>query len=260
MNPEEIEVPADVCVYYIDADDNRAYRMRPSNWKPELISEERFTGERVRLMAIQDDTDTSKANLVVASRHDYRNHCETKVLFSRFAEIDKAVVEKPMDKSGRYDVDDYYQISRPLGGAIDSDVRFRRHWYGEFGLDLLRRTTNPPPGGKGYHLNSPDRYGFNSRYWQKERKLFALASPIAYWWMAHIIQFPNDIILFEMTNKQLCLFDYKTNRIALLSRGFGATRAARTLSWPYRHRGREHGPEVGRLQADAFRLVGTGLL
>ena len=76
------------------------------------------------------------------------------------------------------------------------------------------------------YISYRDAYGFTWAEWQNDRRLFALGSPIAMWGIRNIIQFENDTILFEFKkskNHQICLFDYRTRRIALLTKGYGAT-------------------------------------
>ena len=81
-------------------------------------------------------------------------------------------------------------------------------------------------GEKGTdYYNKPDRYGFNRSEWKREKRVLALASPLAVWSINNPIQFSNDVVLIEMSYRQLCLFDYRTRRIALLARGYGATAA-----------------------------------
>ena len=87
-------------------------------------------------------------------------------------------------------------------------------------MSLLTRRTPEDKSQQNY--NRYDKYGFNYNEWRDEGCVLALASPLVAWNIFNVIQLPNDIVLLEM-NKQLCLFDYKTRRIALLAKGFGAT-------------------------------------
>ena len=143
-------------------------------------------------------------------------------ILSHFADTDK-VLQTPFgkDKSRKYGDCNKY-IGRPFGNAIASNHRFRHTYYAEYGITLFkRRDKDSPPR---YHSDGkPDANGFIWEDWEDERGLFALGSPVGVWGIRNIIQFENDTILFEFPNHQICLFDYRTNKIALLARGCGAT-------------------------------------
>ena len=114
-------------------------------------------------------------------------------------------------------------IGRPFGNATASNYRFYYdNIFAEFGIILMKkREKDSPP--RNIYPKEPDAYGFSWQDWLEDRTLFALGSPIAVWGIRNIIQFENDTILFEFKNHQICLFDYRTRRIALLARGYGAT-------------------------------------
>ena len=50
-----------------------------------------------------------------------------------------------------------------------------------------------------------------------------METPFLEWRVRDIIQLPDDVVLLRLGDDQLCLFDYRTMRIALLARGRSAT-------------------------------------
>ncbi len=232
--PEEIGVPDNVCIYYIA--DDEVYKV-PSVKEPpvkiatlprKLTQEESSKGDEAFLVFLSDEETPAKANLV---ERIWINRLfpstENITILPRLADVDNVVLTQfgfgKSDKDRRYgDCNDL--IGRPLGKAKASNYRLSHDFYSEFGLMLLKRRERD--SSQPYNFMSiRDAYGFTWEEWQNDRRLFALGSPIAMWGLKNIIQFENDTILFELRHHQLCLFDYRTRRIALLARGHGATAA-----------------------------------
>jgi len=232
VSPEEIGIPGNVCIYYIA--DDEVYKVNAVKEPPvkfavlprKLTEEEASHGDEAFLVFLADEENPAKANLAERVwRFGQFQNAENITIHPQLADVDKVVLTQfgRSDKNRRYgDCNDY--IGRPLGKkAIDSNYRFKRSFYSEFGLILLkRRDSDSPPS---HIISERDAYGFAWQDWQEDRRLFALGSPIAMWGLKNIIQFENDTILFELRHRQLYLFDYRTRRIALLARGYGATAA-----------------------------------
>lgn len=231
VSPEEIGIPDNVRIYYISDDD--VYKVHPGKESPVKIAAlprkltEVSQRAEVALVFLADEEDPTKANLVERINR-FMGRPENLPILSCCAETDKVLLTRFSDNGNRIIDDSLYGdcnqfIGRPLGKAIDSNYRFQRDFYAEFGLFLLKRREGDLP--KYYNQSERDAFGFAWQDWEKERRLFALGSPVGMWWVRNIIQFENDTILFELPNHQICLFDYRTNRIALLVRGYGATAA-----------------------------------
>ena len=175
------------------------------------------------LVFLANEEDPTKANLAERFYSFLERH-ENIPIISRIAETDNVLLTQFTDKDrDRMYGDCNFNIGRPLGKARESNHRFKKEYYAEFGLALLKRREGDLP--QHHNQSKRDAYGFAWQDWQEEKNLFALGSPIGMWWIRNIIQFENDTILFELPNHQICLFDYRTNRIALLVRGYGATAA-----------------------------------
>ena len=222
VEPGEIELPNDSCIYYIGAYDNKVYKWHSAKQTFEIVSEQTLTGERVRLFALQKTPDDMKPDLVAVSI-PFGGSAQQTLILPQFADAAKVILE-PSDVDGKYNFSSFYWFSRTLGDAKQSNCRFEAPpLYPDRGLSLFSRL------GKGEkdtdYYNKPDRYGFNRSEWKREKRVLALASPLAVWSIHNPIQFSNDVVLIEMSYRQLCLFDYRTRRIALLARGYGATAA-----------------------------------
>ena len=220
VKPEEITVPDGICIYYVSSQDRKVYKMRPGKDEPVLVSDQILSGEEVKLFAIQETPELEKADIVAVNFHFFGSNTPVPI-FPKFADADKALIE-PLNEKGKYEFSRTHWYSRPLGDAVNSNHRFEAPpYYPDFGMSLLTRRA---AGDKDqyYDNGKPDKYGFNRSEWKNDGRVLALASPLVAWNIFNVIQLPNDIVLLEM-NKQLCLFDYKTRRIALLAKGFGAT-------------------------------------
>ncbi len=219
VKPEEINVPEGICIYYINSQDRKVYKMHPGREKPVLVSDQILSGEDVKLFAIQETPESEKADLVAVKFQFFEPNTQVPIL-PHFATVDKALIE-PLNEKGKYEFSMTHWYSRPLGDAVNSNHRFEAPpHYPDFGMSLLTRRTPEDKSQQNY--NRYDKYGFNYNEWRDDGRVLALASPLVAWNIFNVIQLPNDIVLLEM-NKQLCLFDYKTRRIALLAKGFGAT-------------------------------------
>ena len=219
VEPGEIELPNDSCIYYIGADDNKVYKWHSAKQTSEIVSEQTLTGEYVRLFALQKTPDDVKADLVAVQ---FGGNAQQTLILPQFADAAKVILEPSVDMI--YNFSRFYRFSRTLGDAKQSNCRFEAPpHYSDRGLSLLSRHRKGEKDTDYY--NKPDRYGFNRSEWKREKRVLALASPLAVWSINNPIQFSNDIVLIEMSYRQLCLFDYRTRRIALLARGYGATAA-----------------------------------
>ena len=171
------------------------------------------------MFAIQETPESEKADLIAVNFQFFEPNTQVLIL-PQFADEDKSLLE-PLNEKGKYEFSRTHWYSRPLGDAVNSNHRFEAPtYYPDRGMSLLTRRT--PEDKNRYYNGKPDKYGFNRSEWKNEGCVLALASPLVAWNIFNVIQLPNDIVLLEM-NKQLCLFDYKTRRIALLAKGFGAT-------------------------------------
>ena len=229
VSPEEIGIPDNVRIYYISDDD--VYKVHPGKESPVKIAAlprkltEVSQRAEVALVFLADEENPTKANLVERINR-FMGRPENLPILSCCAETDKVLLTRFSDNGNRIIDDSLYGdcnqfIGRPLGKAIDSNYRFQRDFYAEFGLFLLKRREGDLP--KYYNQSERDAFGFARQDWEKERRLFALGSPIGMWWIRNIIQFENDTVLFEFPHNQICLYDYRTRRIALLARGYGST-------------------------------------
>ena len=236
VSPREIRLPENVCIYYISKYDGGVYKldstedepMKIANLPHQLTEEEKAREYKAFLVWLADENAPEKANLVERIQG---NAPENITILSRCADVDKVLLSQIRDTEDSiwyYDANrrSYCdaELGRPLGKARDANCRFMEKWFNDTGLFLLERCQDED----GVSRENPvlDAHGFAWKEWKTTRKLFAMDSPLAmHWKPRNIIQFENDIILFEFPNCQLCLFDYRTRRIARLARGYGATAA-----------------------------------
>lgn len=85
---------------------------------------------------------------------------------------------------------------QPLGGATNSDWKFRAGAYAVEGL-----------------LASNERTSKHIR--------FAFETPFGAWYVRNVVHLPSDIALFQLGADQICAFDPVTKRVSLLWRGRG---------------------------------------
>ena len=219
VRPDEITVPDGICIYYISSQDMKVYKMCLGRNEPDLVSDQILSGEEVKLFAIQETPESEKADLIAVNFQFFGPNTQVPIL-PQLADAGKALLE-PLNEKGKYEFSKNHWYSRPLGDAVNSNHRFEAPtYYPDRGMSLLTKCM--PEDKDRYYNGKPNKYGFNRSEWKNEGCVLALASPLVAWNIFNVIQLPNDIVLLEM-NKQLCLFDYKTRRIALLARGFGAT-------------------------------------
>jgi len=83
-----------------------------------------------------------------------------------------------------------------IGNAMGSDWRFRTGFWPIEGLHGTNKKT-----GESIHL--------------------ALETPFAYWIARSATQLPDDSIVFQLGNDQICLFEPATKKLCLLARGQG---------------------------------------
>ena len=234
VSPEEIGIPDNVCIYYI-ADDDFIYKTHIGKDSPvkitqlprKLRDDEISEDYEAFLVFLADEDEPTKANLMerIYTRRAF-GRSDLIPVISRFEDTDRVLLT-PFDKNQNLKYGDCNPwIGRPFGKAIASNYRFKYDdFFAEFGIALMKkREKDSTP--RNIYPKEADANGFSWQDWQEDRILFALGSPIAMWGIRNIIQFENDTILFEFKkskNHQICLFDYRTRRIALLTKGYGAT-------------------------------------
>ena len=214
-----------MCIYYISQDDESVYKLHPVNGVPVKIATlpQKPNETEPFLLFLTNEEDPTQANLVERFYSFLEWHKNIPII-SRIAETNNVLLTQFTDRYKDWMYGDCnFNIGRPLGKARESNHCFKKEYYAEFGVVLLKRREGDL--SRHHNQSEKDAYGFAWQDWEKERRLFALGSPVGMWWIRNIIQFENDTILFELPNHQICLFDYHTNRIALLARGYGATAA-----------------------------------
>ena len=231
---DEIGIPDNVCIYYI-ADDDFIYKTHIGKNSPvkiaqlprKLRDDEISEDYEAFLVFLADEDEPTKANLMerIYTRRAF-GRSDLIPVISRFEDTDRVLLTPfGKDQNSKYG-DCNPWIGRPFGKAIASSYRFKYDdFFAEFGIALMKkREKDSTP--RNIYPKEADAYGFSWQDWQEDRILFALESPIAMWGIRNIIQFENDTILFEFKKfkkHQICLFDYRTRRIALLTKGYGAT-------------------------------------
>ncbi len=230
VQPDEFTLAEKICIYYVADDDGHVYGLRPGE-KPFKVAELPSDETPYQLICERSAPEAATATLKAIR---FKKHYTDKVVqivdvLPDFAPADRVLLEpdrekadeaypdRSMDDDKPYIDASWYWVGRPLGAARDSSIRFSSGFWAAQGLRLLTKVERP----RG-RRPSPDRYGFDWGEWETTRRLFALETPFLAWRVRDIIQLPDDVVLLRLGD-QLCLFDYRTMRIALLARGRSAT-------------------------------------
>ena len=231
VQPDAFPLAEKICIYYVADDDGHVHGLRsgekpfkvaelPSDETPyQLICERSAPGAAtatLKAIRFKKHRSTDKVVQIVDVLPDFAP-ADRVLLEPDRKEADEAYPDRGTDDDKRFIDDSWYWVGRPLGAARDSSIRFSSGFWAAQGLRLLTKVERP----RG-RRPSPDRYGFDWGEWETRRRLFALETPFLAWRVRDIIQLPDDVVLLRLGD-QLCLFDYRTMRIALLARGYGAT-------------------------------------
>lgn len=231
VQPDEMALREKLCVYYVSSADGHVHGLRPGE-KPfkvaelpsdetpyQLICERSAPGAAtatLKAIRFKKHRSTDKVVQIVDVLPDFAP-ADRVLLEPDREEADEAYPDRGTDDDKPFIDASWYWVGRPLGAARDSSIRFSSGFWAAQGLRLLTKVERP----RG-RRPSPDRYGFDWGEWETTRRLFALETPFLAWRIRDIIQLPDDVVLLRLGD-QLCLFDYRTMRIALLARGHGAT-------------------------------------
>lgn len=194
--PDQMTLPADVRIYYIDSQDGDVYAM------------ELGTGQVTKVFDLnsKDDHDC----LSFDNRNSPTGFHDIVALLGSWTTDDS----KPID----------------LGVTVfDGDCP-----QSPDGWSLLRRRWPSPSEGTapklGTAVNSP--WTFKAGYWALQglsgenaatggRMHFAMELPYFAWNVRHATHLPADQILFELGNRQICILDLNSRKIAVLCLGRG---------------------------------------
>jgi hypothetical protein len=189
----EISLPQNVTVAFISDDHANVDRIDLGSGRRELIHE-REPADRNQFLAFEIGTSrNSQRQLVVYRNLDSGNEIEVVKKLAVFSEenIPRACNgEDPTGRSGAWrGVGDALRL-----GEMESDWTFKCGFWPVEGLSGVNSRTNA-------------------------RIRLSLETPIVGWEVRHVTQLPNDLVLFQLGERQICLFDPETRRVALLAYG-----------------------------------------
>lgn len=189
---DELAPLENVVVYYIGDPDGNVYRTDLGNRQSTLVRE-LPKNDRTVFLALDTRALGDIQQKVVVRRETDSNEVETLATVAAFAEETALVTRGDRDPDGRSGP--WRGVgTAPLLGVAQSD------WELESGFWPLN----------GLH-------GTNTR--TNERVWLSLETPFVAWAVRHPVQLANDYVLFQLGDRQICMYDLATKRLALVARG-----------------------------------------
>ncbi len=191
-----IPLPERVEVYFIGNGDGNVYRLRSSTAAPEMIYELKSRNSQERLTWLADEAIPEQGSLAVVKLENTRFGHPLGILKNYPGESARKqfTVESIWDTFG--DVE-------PVARHMTRKWKFSAGFWAGKGLE-----------GEPAGIQEAEAH-------HKSRIHLALEMPCASWLVRNAMQLPGDIVLFQLGEDQICLFDPVTNRVALLCRGRG---------------------------------------
>ena len=185
--PSEIVFPEGIAMYYISCSDGNVYLYKPSQESDTLIYTLDSSDIEDHLVLLKSDS-TKQWDLSVSN--EYHTHRNAKIILPSICE---SLSEDMTYYANSYDD---WNAAPKVGEAANSSWQFcTSHWAG-FGFWGNNKATN-------------------------ERIRVAFETPVSGWRPKRVIHLPEEKIIFQLGDKQICILDIDSKRIALLIRGYG---------------------------------------
>lgn len=225
----DIPLQEKVCLYYISSENDNVYSLRPGQESVYVDKLEISGDDSQWLICIPSSSDSELASLgYVVHGIGSTNVLNNRVLIKELARKENVIIDYPdKDSHAEYYRDpNWLWNCRCLGNAKNSDVHFKHGFWPREGISLLSKNPHPiraiPCDSSSQQPDDVDVFGYQRGEWASVRRLFALETPFLGWNVGNIIQLPDDVCILQLGRDQLCLFDYRTMKLALLARGYGA--------------------------------------
>ena len=193
VQPSEIVLPKGLLIYFISAEDGHVYSQNLATRDRHKVSNIGLTNHDDRLLVrLNDDAWDLVARMATSARYDPTLVTIGKIHASTAA---PTVDNEPYDEHmAAYHVQ---QLGNPNDRQWDdSKWEFQS---GYWPIEGLQGTTDKWATAVG----------------------FAFETPFGAWRVRNATQMPCDIVLFQLGDDQICLFDPTSNRVALVAKGRG---------------------------------------
>jgi len=193
--PDQIQLPSDVRLIFLGAEDGRVYEYDPTGRTVTRIGEVASTNKNDRL--IWRETTNNAATFALTLRRAGFKSDEAS--YDCIPGIEATAAQLPQDDGDRED-DLWFSIGpdRKFTGAPTNEWSCQAGFWAVEGMLVENAST-----GEEYH--------------------FSWETPFSQWHVRTPIQAPGGIFVFQLGEDQLCGLDPVTKRIALLARGRGHT-------------------------------------
>lgn len=196
VTPDQIALPSDVRIYFVSDVDGDVYTSRLSGGPMEKIFDVPSAEFAYCLSIEAFNRDSEVGQLVVVAGREYRHHPGQIPLNITFPAASCPAEKQSPPATRRYFPDPDSLNGVHLGSALESPWSCEAGWYPTQGLS-----------GENSQTGARFRVG--------------LEVPCIQWDVRHPIVLPGDLFLFELGERQICIFDPKTKKVAVVARGHG---------------------------------------
>jgi hypothetical protein len=223
VSPSEMRLPEGVVVYYVSADDGDVYRraLRAGNVERVLTFKSTSVDD---CLLLEESKSTRGSWQIAAFRVADGEDAPSTVVASGLA--DAAVPHYTENQYERHSARGAFWNFGDvpaIGGADENSWQFRSGFWPIAGLRGENRATG-------------------------ENFQFCLETPFVSWHVRHATQLPNGQVVFQFGQRQICIVDRESRRIALLAYGRGPVTVLGSASsnLPSQGRGLQVGSITGR--------------
>ncbi len=199
--PAALTFPNNVALYYISSEDGDVYVTPLSEMKPRKAFDLNSTDRNDQIFAQESATDSNQCQLI--ARLQGPSHEKPLMVTVSDSSI-------PKEKVG---------IAYPNPSAVGMKSDPGGTW-GSYGLDGCLGTAQESPweistdvwavsGLRGTHSETHEHFRI------------AAETPFIWWYVRNATHLPGDLVIFQLGEDQICVYDINTNRVALLVKGRG---------------------------------------
>lgn len=195
-SPAEIALPADIKVLFISPSDGNVYELNPASMATTQLAALNSANKNDRLFT-RDSTEQKKSvDVFVRLETDDRKNPDIKkvALVSGDGPITYHSTKEPKEEPGTW----FSMGSGKLKGLENSAWEFRAGFWPIEGLSAENKAT-----GDRIHL--------------------ALETPYIAWNARNVTEVSDGVAIFQLGDNQICAFNAKDHKLALLARGRGPT-------------------------------------
>jgi hypothetical protein len=195
VKPADLSLPESVLVYFIDPADGNAYRSHLSGTDRQKVYELHSTNSNDRLFARPNAADSNRWDL--AARLGTTNINE-----AYFVNILTNLNVEATSNCYSFYADSIMGTWRNFGRAQKLGSATNSQWQFESGV-------YPIEGLLAKNTSTTNKFRF------------AYETPFGQWRVRNAVHLPSDIVLFQLGEDQICVFDPENKKVALLWHGRG---------------------------------------